>query len=153
MPRIRRTAMLVALALWAAHLPPASGQGRVPEEVPTPVLVVDDVPLHREPLAPVPSQSRERRLSAPRKASAPVQRLSGHALLECIKRFESGGDYSTDTGNGHRGAYQFTDSAWRANFGDRSPSEVSPAEQDALALNYIGRRGLQPWPTPRRLCL
>ena len=80
------------------------------------------------------------------------EKKQGGDVLACIRRIESGGDYSTDTGNGYKGAYQFTDSAWRANFGDRTPSQVSPAEQDALALNYISRRGLQPWPKPNRVC-
>lgn len=116
-----------------------------PQPIP---VVVDDSPAHRE----LPPQSPESPVAAPRRRSEPVLRLSDQALLECIKRYESGGDYATDTGNGHRGAFQFTDSAWKANFGNRSPSEVSPAEQDALALNYIARRGLSPWPTPSRRC-
>lgn len=74
-------------------------------------------------------------------------------LLACIRGIESNNDYSAVSPSGkHLGAYQFEKAAWSANFGDRSPAEVPPSEQDALARNYISRRGLQPWPLPSKVC-
>lgn len=74
-------------------------------------------------------------------------------LLSCIRQSESGGNYSriSDPGmcrGGDRrcyGAYQWNQSVWINNFGDRSPAEVSAEEQDDLAWDYYQRRGLQPW--------
>lgn len=81
-------------------------------------------------------------------------RLTDDLLLECIKKYESGGNYNAvSSGGKYLGAYQFSRSSFLANFGTTDPSKVSPELQDALALNYIARRGLQPWPTPSRLCV
>ena len=135
---VTRFAIALALILGACSETPEVVVVTEPVAAP----VIDDTPPARTP-AP-----KARRVSI----AAISVRLAGSELLACIRRIESGDDYSTDTGNGYKGAYQFTDSSWQANFGDRSPAEVTPAEQDALALNYIARRGLQPWPTPSRKC-
>ena len=80
------------------------------------------------------------------------------ALLACIRRYE--GAYTTDTGNGYFGAYQFLPSTWRgavtgagfAEWANRPASEAPPEVQDAAALWLIGELGLQPWPTPAVHC-
>src|SRR5512135_274481 len=56
------------------------------------------------------------------------------AWLAATRQCESGGDYSTNTGNGFFGAYQFTLSSWEAVGGTGRPDLASPAEQDARAL-------------------
>lgn len=132
---VTRCALVLALSLGACSQTPKP----VVTE-PPPAHVLDDTPPHREP----PPKKRI-------KVAARGVKLADD-LLACIRQIESGGDYSTDTGNGYKGAYQFTESSWAANFGDREPSEVSPEEQDALAANYIARRGLSPWPTPSKRC-
>ena len=71
---------------------------------------------------------------------------SGSGQLASIRACESGNNYSTDTGNGYYGAYQFSMSTWRSVGGSGNPAHASPAEQDMRAQMMIdaGRRG--EWP-------
>jgi hypothetical protein len=62
------------------------------------------------------------------------------------RQCESGGDYSTNTGNGFAGAYQFTPSTWASVGGSGSPAAASPAEQDRRAAMLYAREGSAPWP-------
>jgi peptidoglycan hydrolase-like protein with peptidoglycan-binding domain len=64
-----------------------------------------------------------------------------HRLRVC----ESSNNYSTNTGNGHYGAYQFDLSTWRSVGGSGYPNRATPAEQDARALILYRERGWQPW--------
>jgi hypothetical protein len=52
---------------------------------------------------------------------------------------ESGGDYSTDTGNGYYGAYQFDQSTWDAyapsGYAGTNPAAAPPAVQDQAAAS------------------
>ncbi|MDQ6650138.1 MAG: transglycosylase family protein [Actinomycetota bacterium] len=63
-----------------------------------------------------------------------------------IRNCESGGDYSTNTGNGFYGAYQFDLQTWRSVGGSGLPSSASAATQDALAARLASERGTSPWP-------
>ena len=72
------------------------------------------------------------------------------APLACIRSYE--GDYTTNTGNGYYGAYQFDLPTWRSVGGTGLPSDASPAEQDMRAQMLYDRRGLAPWPTPAVMC-
>ena len=74
------------------------------------------------------------------------------STLACIRHYESRGNYGDDTGNGFFGAYQFDVQTWRSVGGSGNPAEASPAEQDARAARLLAERGLEPWPTPHRLC-
>jgi hypothetical protein len=70
------------------------------------------------------------------------------ATLACIRRWESGGDYATNTGNGYYGAYQSDAGTW-AGYGGYERADLAPAAvQDAFAADLIAARGLAPWPTP-----
>jgi hypothetical protein len=66
--------------------------------------------------------------------------------LQAIRQCESGGNYSTNTGNGFAGAYQFTQSTWASVGGSGSPAAASPAEQDKRAAMLYAREGSAPWP-------
>ena len=66
--------------------------------------------------------------------------------LEAIAACESGGDYSTNTGNGFYGAYQFTQSTWASVGGTGNPADASPAEQDRRAAMLYAQAGSTPWP-------
>jgi len=66
--------------------------------------------------------------------------------LAAIRACESGGNYSTSTGNGFYGAYQFTRSTWESVGGTGSPAAASPAEQDVRATALLARSGSSPWP-------
>jgi hypothetical protein len=67
-------------------------------------------------------------------------------VLEAIAACESGGNPSTDTGNGFYGKYQFTQSTWAAVGGSGSPAAASEAEQDRRAAMLLARAGSGQWP-------
>jgi Transglycosylase-like domain len=66
--------------------------------------------------------------------------------LQAIAACESGGNYSTNTGNGFYGAYQFTQSTWESVGGTGNPAAASPAEQDKRAAMLYAQQGSSPWP-------
>jgi Transglycosylase-like domain len=66
--------------------------------------------------------------------------------LAAIRACESGGDYTTNTGNGFYGAYQFDAQTWHSLGGSGLPSDASPGEQDRRAQALIDRSGASPWP-------
>jgi hypothetical protein len=68
----------------------------------------------------------------------------GH--LQAIAACESGGNYSTNTGNGFYGAYQFTQSTWESVGGTGNPAAASAAEQDRRAAMLYAQQGSSPWP-------
>lgn len=70
----------------------------------------------------------------------------GAAYLAGLRACESGGNYSTNTGNGFYGAYQFTLSTWASVGGSGNPAYASPAEQDYRAAVLWRREGSAPWP-------
>jgi len=72
------------------------------------------------------------------------------ALRQC----ESGGNYTTDTGNGYYGAYQFSLPTWLSLGYGGLPSAAPPAVQDAAAQRLQARSGWGQWPAcARRLGL
>lgn len=66
--------------------------------------------------------------------------------LASIRSCESGGDYSSDTGNGFYGAYQFMQGTWEAVGGSGNPAEASPEEQDKRAAILYAQSGAGQWP-------
>lgn len=66
--------------------------------------------------------------------------------LASIRACESGGDYTTNTGNGYFGAYQFDLPTWQAAGGTGNPASASPAEQDAVAAAWIAAGHRSAWP-------
>ena len=67
-------------------------------------------------------------------------------MLEAIAACESGGDPTTDTGNGFYGKYQFTLETWAAVGGSGNPAQASEAEQDRRAAILYAQAGASPWP-------
>ncbi|MGI8805303.1 MAG: transglycosylase family protein [Thermoleophilaceae bacterium] len=87
--------------------------------------------------------------AAAAEVAAPAPVSSGSTAsgeLSSIAECESGGDYSTDTGNGFYGAYQFTPETWAGVGGSGLPSEASPEEQDMRAQMLLEQSGTSPWP-------
>lgn len=82
-----------------------------------------------------------RRLARWRRAIAPYR-----GWLASTRACESGGNYSTNTGNGFYGAYQFTLSSWRAAGGYGYPHLASPLEQDYRAVVLLHIQGRGAWP-------
>jgi hypothetical protein len=69
------------------------------------------------------------------------------APLQAIAACESGGDPTTNTGNGFYGKYQFTMETWQAVGGSGNPAAASEAEQDRRAAALYAQAGSSPWPT------
>jgi hypothetical protein len=77
-----------------------------------------------------------------RDATAATASPTMQAIAEC----ESGGDPTTDTGNGFYGKYQFTLETWQAVGGSGNPAQASEAEQDRRAAMLYAQAGASPWP-------
>lgn len=66
---------------------------------------------------------------------------------DAIAACESGGNWSTNTGNGHYGGLQFKPTTWAAHGGVGSPATASRAEQIRVAENVRATQGMGAWPT------
>ena len=64
------------------------------------------------------------------------------ALAQC----ESGGNWSTNTGNGFSGGLQFTQSTWAAHGGTGSAANASREQQIAVAQKVQASQGWGAWP-------
>ncbi len=109
---------------------------------------------HRRPAArPATSRARVIRTSV---AGATIAAGAAGAVMGAspasadiysqIRGCESGGNYSTNTGNGYYGAYQFSQSTWNSLGYAGNPASASPATQDAAAAQLAARSGFGQWP-------
>jgi peptidoglycan hydrolase-like protein with peptidoglycan-binding domain len=71
---------------------------------------------------------------------------SASGVLERIAQCESGGNPTTDTGNGYYGKYQFSLATWHRMGGTGNPAQASEALQDQLAAKLYAQEGTAPWP-------
>ena len=81
-------------------------------------------------------------------ASGDVAAWASSAKSMSVKMCESGNNYSTNTGNGYYGAWQFDIPSWLANGGGAYASrpDLAPAwAQDQVAYNYYQVAGWGPW--------
>jgi hypothetical protein len=86
--------------------------------------------------------------------SAPATRAAGDDVWAGLRRCESDGNYSDNTGNGYYGAYQFSLGTWRGLGLAGLPSAASPDVQDQAARQLQARSGWGQWPScSRRLRL
>ena len=92
-----------------------------------------------------PSEIRAR-LRGLRRDLRDAQAPTASPTLEAIAACESGGDPTTDTGNGFYGKYQFTLETWSAVGGSGNPAQASEAEQDRRAAILYAQAGASPWP-------
>jgi resuscitation-promoting factor RpfC len=74
--------------------------------------------------------------------SANADSINWDAIAQC----ESGGNWSTNTGNGAYGGLQFKQATWSANGGVGNPATASREEQIAVAENVLRTQGLDAWP-------
>jgi hypothetical protein len=65
---------------------------------------------------------------------------------DAIAQCESGGNWSTNTGNGHFGGLQFKPATWASNGGVGNPAMASRAEQIRVAENVLRTQGIKAWP-------
>jgi hypothetical protein len=70
--------------------------------------------------------------------------------LAKLRACESGGNYSTNTGNGYYGAYQFALATWHSLGYSGRPDQASPATQDAAVRQLQARSGWGQWPACSR---
>jgi len=127
-------------------LPPATEPQPSTTETTTPEIIPETVPVTR-PRATVPATT------AATTSTAPRSEVESGGTLACIRRYEQGEDgYTTNTGNGYYGAYQFDLPTWRSVGGTGLPSDAEPWEQDMRAEMLRSLRGLAPWPTPAIMC-
>jgi predicted outer membrane protein len=99
--------------------------------------------LSDQPPAEVVERMRELRDDL-RDAREP--QFTASPTMEAIAQCESGGDPTTNTGNGFYGKYQFTLETWQGVGGSGLPSEASEAEQDMRAAMLYEQAGASPWP-------
>jgi hypothetical protein len=110
--------------------------------------------------APKPVAAAPTVAAPPPSAPAPVVRSGPGAsgaeagFLACVRRRESGGNYSVVSSNGlWYGAYQMTRQTWdstarhagRPDLVGVPPNLASPADQDQLALDLYRWQGKAPW--------
>ena len=108
----------------------------------------------REPVTKIVEQGTKERpatttSSSTSSSSSTTSSVSGDvwtALAQC----ESGGNPTTNTGNGYYGLYQFSLSTWQAVGGSGLPSEASAAEQTQRAQILQARSGWGQWPACAR---
>jgi hypothetical protein len=74
--------------------------------------------------------------------TANADNVNWDAVAQC----ESGGNWSTNTGNGAYGGLQFKQATWSANGGAGSPATAPRAEQIRVAENVLRTQGLGAWP-------
>ncbi|MFW0792158.1 transglycosylase family protein [Gordonia sp. CPCC 205333] len=84
-------------------------------------------------------------------AIAPLTMLAGTASADghnwdAVAQCESGGNWSTNTGNGYYGGLQFSQSTWEANGGSGSAANASREEQIRVAENVLSTQGAGAWP-------
>lgn len=70
------------------------------------------------------------------------------SFAEALARLRScEGSYTSNTGNGYYGAYQYDAQTWGGYKGYAVASDAPPAVQDEKAWETYQRRGWQPWPS------
>ena len=120
-------------------------------------IVVPNTPVADRPLPeatvqqPVATVQRSSGYTSQRSVAAPANYAAGAGGWAArVRQLESGGNYSTNTGNGYYGAYQFNLGTWQGVGGTGLPSNASPAEQDMRAQMLYNQRGCSPWPNTCR---
>ncbi|BBX38395.1 MULTISPECIES: transglycosylase family protein [Mycolicibacterium] len=81
-------------------------------------------------------------LSGSAMATANADTVNWDAIAQC----ESGGNWSTNTGNGHYGGLQFKPTTWAAHGGVGSPATATREEQIRVAENVLATQGIGAWP-------
>ena len=76
-------------------------------------------------------------------ANAATSTSTWDALAQC----ESGGNWSTNTGNGYTGGLQFSDSTWAAYGGTGSAANATREQQIAVAEQVQASQGWGAWPS------
>ncbi len=92
------------------------------------------------------SQSRQHATSTSNR-SRRSSSIAGGGVWDRLAQCESGGNWSTSTGNGYYGGLQFTPGSWHAAGGSGMPNQASREEQIRVAQQLQQRQGWGAWPT------
>ena len=95
-----------------------------------------------------PSASSATTSSSAGAASGDAASWASSSKAMSVKQCESGNNYSTNTGNGYYGAWQFDIPSWLANGGGAyapTPDQAPSWAQDQVAYNYYSSAGWGPW--------
>lgn len=104
--------------------------------------------LVSRPLPSVPEQSVAATYQPPTQQTvAPRVAVATGDAWSRLANCESGGNPSTNTGNGYYGAYQFSASTWSSVGGSGLPHQASYEEQTARAQMLQARSGWGQWPS------
>lgn len=79
-------------------------------------------------------------------AASLTQATASAADWNAVAQCESGGNWSTNTGNGYSGGLQFTPQTWHAYGGSGDASSASKSEQIAVANKVLAAQGPGAWP-------
>jgi hypothetical protein len=136
---LRRTSLMVAALLLATVLlgsdfsaPPAGAR------------TLSGRPASHRVIA-----TRRIRFRTSRSAFRPLADISGDVWTR-LRHCESGGRYTTNTGNGFYGAYQFHPRTWRNLGFPGLPHQAPPEVQDEAARKLQIRSGWGQWPVCSR---
>lgn len=72
--------------------------------------------------------------------------IASAADWDAVAQCESGGNWSTSTGNGFSGGLQFTPQTWKAYGGSGDASSASRSEQIQVANKVLAAQGPGAWP-------
>ena len=75
-------------------------------------------------------------------SAAQASSVNWDAVAQC----ESGGNWSTNTGNGAYGGLQFKPATWASNGGVGNPATAPRSEQIRVAENVLLTQGIKAWP-------
>ena len=132
-------------------------RAQVPAWLARAALAVTAAPATPAPATPavpaVPADPADPAGPASAPAVAPAQAASpgpaGGVNWSAIAACESGGNWSTNTGNGFYGGLQFTEQTWLGYGGGRYASSASlatEAQQIAVAQKVLAGQGIGAWP-------
>ncbi len=104
-------------------------------------------PAKSAPAATRPSSSSSSSLSSTSSSSSSSSSSSVDGVWSRLAACESGGNWSTNTGNGYYGGLQFSLSTWRNLGGSGYPHEASAATQIAMGEKLRASSGWGAWPS------
>ena len=150
-------ALLMATALLGSDFSAATGRSQHRPIDPAPVpgrpprfgrLGTPGEPAYRRSYRSVPRVRRPYRQRVSRSAGREV--IPAGDVWARLRRCESGGNYTTNTGNGFYGAYQFLPRTWRGLGFPGLPHQAPPEMQDEAARKLQARSGWGQWPVCSR---
>jgi LysM repeat protein len=131
---------------WMARAARAAASDPAPAAAVTSVgSQPSDQPASAQSAAPASTSSGSSASSASSGSSASLGGADWAAIAAC----ESGGNWSTNTGNGFYGGLQFSEQTWLAYGGGQyasSANEASESQQIAVAQRVLAGQGIGAWP-------